>query len=297
MFDSIDHVVRALSRAGYFIDRDVATATFLASRMGKPLLVEGEAGSGKTELARSLARATGGRLIRLQCYPGIEPRHALYEWNAILQLSRIHRGQLPGAPADDIERELFTAPYMIRRPIFDALLDTAPIAPVLLIDAVDRSDASFEAMLAEILDAPTITIPETGEEISPRRPLMLLTSNGSRPTSETLRRHSMYAWLAHPSFEREMQIVMARVPGITRALAGQLCNYMVILRGEPFIRRPGIAETIDWGAALVTLRHANLDPEVADQTLGCFLKDPGDIERFRTRGLAQFLRPVMDRAG
>lgn len=297
MFDSVDHTVRAFTRAGYFVERDVATTVYLACRMGKPLLVEGEAGCGKTELARALARATGGRFIRLQCYPGIEPREALYEWNTMQQYARITLGIRDASNPIQIEREIYTAPFMIRRPVFDALLDRSPVPPVLLVDAVDRADPSFEAMLAEILDSPTLTIPENGMTVQPGEAVVVLTGNGSRPAGETLRKHSLYAWLGFPPFERELEIVSARVPGISLGLVGQLCNFMEILRQEPFIRRPGIAETIDWAMALHTLRRAALDPALADQTIGCALKHPADIERFRGQRLARRLRPVMDRAG
>jgi MoxR-like ATPase len=181
--------------------------------------------------------------------------------------------------------------------VFDALLDRDPVAPVLLVDAIDRADPSFEAMLAEILDSPTLTIPENGSTVKPGEAVVVVTANGSRPASDTLRRHSLYAWLGFPPFEREIEIVSGRIPGISRGLAGQLCNFVEILRNEPFVRRPGIAETIDWASALTTLRKVALDPALADQTIGCVLKDPADIDHFRRRRLASRLRPVMDLAG
>ncbi len=297
MFDSIDEVEARLAGQRYFADREIATTVFLAARLGKPLFLEGEAGVGKTEIAKALARATGARLIRLQCYEGLDANHALYEWNYARQLLRIKLAENGHEAPGDVEREIFSEQYLIKRPLLEALTADDDVPPVLLIDEVDRADEEFEAFLLEILSDFQITIPELGTIRAKRTPLVILTSNRTREVHDALKRRCLYLWIGYPSFEREYEIVTARVPGINRALAGQLCNFMERIRKEDFYKRPGVAETIDWGMALVALHRTELDPDVVDQTLGCIFKYTDDIEQFRKKRYFELLRPGLDRVG
>jgi MoxR-like ATPase len=297
MFDSIDAVSATLAQQNYFADREIATTIFLAGRLNKPVFLEGEAGVGKTEMAKALAKALGSRLIRLQCYEGLDAHHALYEWNYARQLLRIKLAEAGHEDAAHVEKEIFSEEYLIKRPLLEALTDDGPSPPVLLIDEVDRADEEFEAFLLEILSDFQITIPEMGTIVAKRPPLVILTSNRTREIHDALKRRCLYLWIGYPSFEREYEIVTARVPGINRALAGQLCNFMELVRKEDFYKRPGVAETIDWGMALVALHRSELDAETIDQTLGCIFKYTDDIEMFRKKKYVELLRPTVNRVG
>lgn len=297
MFASIDEVAARLHEQHYFADREIATTVFLAARLNKPLFLEGEAGVGKTEIAKALARALGTRLIRLQCYEGLDAHHALYEWNYARQLLRIKLAEAGHESADRVEREIFSEEYLIKRPLLEALTAPGPVPPVLLIDEVDRADEEFEAFLLEILSDFQITIPEMGTVKAERPPLVILTSNRTREVHDALKRRCLYLWIGYPSFEREYEIVTAKVPGINRALAGQLCNFMERVRKEDFYKRPGVAETIDWGMALVALHRTELDPQTVDQTLGCIFKYTDDIEHFRKKKFVELLRPTVNATG
>ncbi|MCS7294187.1 MAG: MoxR family ATPase, partial [Chloroflexota bacterium] len=278
MFASIDDVRRLLAEQNYFADREIATVVYLAGKLQKPIFLEGEAGVGKTEIAKALAAALGSPLIRLQCYEGLDAHHALYEWNYAKQLLRIKLAEAGGEDAHAVERELFSRDYLIPRPLLQALLADGPNPPVLLIDEVDRADEEFEAFLLEILADFQISIPELGTIRAHRPPFVVLTSNRTREIHDALKRRCLYLWIGYPSFERELAIVRAKVPGIDEHLAAQLCAFMQRLRQEDFYKKPGVAETIDWGMALVALHRDALDEETIDATLGCIFKYAEDIE-------------------
>jgi MoxR-like ATPase len=285
VFDSIDDVAARLAEQDYFADREIATTVFLAARLNKPLFLEGEAGVGKTEVAKALAATLGARLIRLQCYEGLDASHALYEWNYAKQLLRIKLAEAGHEGIAAVEREIFSEEYLIRRPLLEALSATEGQPPVLLIDEVDRADEEFEAFLLEILSDFQITIPELGTIKATRPPLVILTSNRTREIHDALKRRCLYLWVGYPTFERELEIVRAKVPGLDAALAAELCHFMDQARHEDFYKRPGVAETIDWGMAMVALHRTHLDAETVDATLGCIFKHADDIEQFRSRHL------------
>jgi MoxR-like ATPase len=294
VFASIEEVESALRGQLYFADRAVATSVFLAAKLGKPLFLEGEAGVGKTELAKSLAAILGARLIRLQCYEGLDAGHALYEWNYPKQLLHIKLHEGTATDAGALERSLFSADYLVRRPLLEAIDPSADGAtpPVLLIDEVDRADEEFEAFLLEVLSDFQITIPEMGTVRAARPPLVVLTSNRTREVHDALKRRCLYVWLEYPSFERELAILRAKVPGINERLAGQICAFMEIVRREDFYKRPGIAESIDWGMALMALHRDELEPEVVEETLGCIFKYQDDVRAFHAARLVAILDQV-----
>ncbi len=297
-FKDIDDVATRLAEAGYIADRELATTVYLAQALEKPLLLEGEAGVGKTELAKALAAARGARLIRLQCYEGIDASQALYEWNYARQLLHIRlaeRSMDGSAPASDreaLERELFSESFLVRRPLLEAILADDEIAPVLLIDEVDRADEEFEAFLLEVLSDFQITVPELGTLSARRRPLVVLTSNRTRELHDALKRRCLYLWLPYPDFEREYEILRMRVPGIDEHLAAQVCGFMQLLRDRDFYKKPGVAETIDWGLALMALHREVLDEATVAETVGCIFKYHDDIDRFRSENLVAVLDQV-----
>jgi MoxR-like ATPase len=303
-FESIEATADRLQAAGYLADRELATTVFLAQELERPLLLEGEAGVGKTELAKALAAARGSRLIRLQCYEGLDASQALYEWNYQRQLLHIrlaeagHRleGDASAAAGRALERELFSEDYLVRRPLLEAILAEDDVPPVLLIDEVDRADEEFEAFLLEVLSDFQITVPELGTLTARRRPFVILTSNRTRELHDALKRRCLYLWLSYPSFEREYDILRARVPAINEHLAVQVCGFMQVLRDQDFYKKPGVAETIDWGLALVALHRDALDEATVAETLGCVFKYHDDVERFRAENLVAVLDQVSERA-
>ncbi len=296
MFDSIDAVQAALAGEQYFADRAMATTVFLADRLRKPLFLEGEPGVGKTEIAKVLARVQGARLIRLQCYEGLDANHALYEWNYPKQLLRIKLGE-SGDAAADIGRAIFSEEYLIRRPLLDAISNHDDVAPVLLIDEVDRADEEFEAFLLEILSDFQISIPELGTIRAERPPFVILTSNRTREIHDALKRRCLYLWISYPTFERELEIVQAKVPGIDLVLAKQVCGFMQALRQRDFYKRPGVAETIDWASALLLLHRDHLDVETVNETLSCIFKYNDDVDSFRQGNIAALLETAGSAAG
>jgi MoxR-like ATPase len=279
-YSSIDELESALGSRSYLTDRGLATALFLSQRLEKPLLLEGEAGVGKTEAAKSLAAATGSRLIRLQCYEGLDVSNAVYEWNYARQLLHIRAAQ----EGTIDEAELFGRDFLIRRPLLEAIESDEPV--VLLIDEIDRADEEFEAFLLEVLSDFQITIPELGTISAKRRPTVILTSNRTRELHDALKRRCLYHWIGHPSVEREIEIVRLRVPGVPDRLAEQAARFAAELRGLDLQKPPGVAETIDWVQALAALGREELDVEHVSSTLGSVLKYHEDLLALRDEELA-----------
>jgi MoxR-like ATPase len=287
---SIDDLTVALREHAYLADRGLATVISLALALEKPLLLEGEAGVGKTEAAKALAAVTGGRLIRLQCYEGIDVAHALYDWNHSRQLLYIRT--LEAAGAADTGRalhDLFGPEFLERRPLLDAIEHSDPVAPVLLIDEIDRADDEFEAFLLELLSDFQVTIPEIGTIRAERRPRVILTSNRTRELHDALKRRCLYHWIGHPDLEREIEIVRTRVPGVPERLAVEAARFVARVRAIDLAKQPGVAETIDWTQALVALGQEELEAGVVDSTLGSILKHHEDIERVRDAGLRELV--------
>jgi MoxR-like ATPase len=273
----IQSLIEAMDRAGYIADASIATALFLSREMRKPLLVEGEAGGGKTELAKVFAGLLNTELIRLQCYEGLDVNTALYEWNYPRQLLRVRMAERDGHPASDVEGLIFDRAYLLERPLLRAITRREG-PPVLLIDEIDRADDGFEAFLLEVLSDFQVTIPELGTIRAEHVPYVLLTSNRSREIGDALRRRCLYLYVEHPALEKEVRILRAKVPGATEQLARQISRAMQTLRRRRLSKAPGVAESIDWAQALVRLHRQSLDSDVVAETLGCFLKDRHDIE-------------------
>jgi MoxR-like ATPase len=287
---SIDALTAELAEQAYLADRGLATVLALSLALEKPVLLEGEAGVGKTEAAKALALVTGGRLIRLQCYEGIDVAHALYDWNHARQLLYIRTLEAsatldPGRTLHD----LFGREFLERRPLLEAIEHTDPVPPVLLIDEIDRADDEFEAFLLELLSDFQVTIPEIGTVRAASRPRVVLTSNRTRDLHDALKRRCLYHWIGHPDREREIAIVRARVPGVPERLAVQAAAFVASLRELDLAKAPGVAETIDWIQALVALGESELDGGVVDSTLGSVLKHHEDIELVRDGHLSQLV--------
>ena len=291
---SIDDLVQALQRVGYFADRRLATAVFLALQLQRPLLLEGEPGVGKTALARALSEVLARSLIRLQCYDGLEQREALYEWNYAAQLLHMRAAELMPGGARDIEAEVYQARYLIRRPLLQALQAPAPGA-VLLVDEVDRADEPFEAFLLEYLGEYQVSIPEIGTVRATATPVTLLTSNRTRDLHDAVKRRCLYHWLDYPERERELAIVRAQVPGASEALAAQVADFVGRLRSQPFAnafqRAPGIAESVEWAKALVALDTLVVDPEIVSDTAGILFKQREDVAALTRDMAAELLKP------
>ncbi len=277
--DSIDGVIQALAGAGYQAHRRLATAVFLSLRLQRPLLLEGEPGVGKTELAKALSLVLHRPLLRLQCYDGMEQREALYEWNHAAQLLHMRAAQ-DRAKVDDVERELYQSKYLIRRPLLQALQTPAPGA-VLLIDEIDRADEPFEAFLLEYLGEYQVTIPELGTITADSTPVTILTSNRTRDLHDAVKRRCLYHWMDYPERDQELAILRSKVPQASDTLAEQVALFVSRLRGQPFSnafqRGPGIAESVEWAKALVALDTLQLDPEVVHDTAGILFKQREDI--------------------
>ncbi len=280
--DSIDATQALLSGAGYVAGRDLATVAFLALKLGRPLFLEGEAGVGKTEIAKALSAALGRRLIRLQCYEGLDAASAVYEWNFPAQMVAIRTAEAAGsADRDALTRELFSGDYLISRPLLEAMEPQEGGPPVLLIDELDRTDEPFEAFLLEALSDFAVTIPELGTVKAPEPPIVILTSNRTREVHDALKRRCLYHWVDYPSFEREMQIVTARAPEAAEALSREVVAFVQKLRTEDLFKKPGVAETIDWAKCLVALDAIELSPQVIADTLGAILKYQDDIQKLQ----------------
>jgi MoxR-like ATPase len=287
VFRGIPQIVAELEQQGYIADRALATSLYLSVVLRKPLLIEGAAGVGKTEVAKVMAGALGTNLIRLQCYEGLDVHTALYEWNYQRQMLRIKLEETTGRPVEEKEHLIFSEPFLLKRPLLQAI--TADHAPVLLIDEVDRADEEFEAFLMEVLSDFQVSIPEIGTVRARHIPYVVLTSNRTRDLSDALRRRCLYMWIDYPSFEKELTIVQTKVPGINDRLAHQICGFMQLVRGVPLAKIPGVAETLDWSAALMALHRDHLDRGAVEETLGCLCKDQEDLVRIRT----QYLGPIV----
>ena len=286
--DTVAEVSKGLADHEYLADEGLATSIFLALRLQRPLLLEGEAGVGKTEVAKVLARWTGGELVRLQCYEGIDASQAVYEWDYSRQLLHLRAVEASHERVD--EDELYSERFLVKRPLLRALAHDGAVPPVLLIDEIDRADDEFEAFLLEILSDWSISVPELGVVRADVPPVVVLTSNRTRDVHDALKRRCLYHWIAHPDFERELAIVRLRAPQVPELLARDVAAAAEALRGLELYKPPGVAETIDWAEALSTLGRARLDETAVAATLGTILKYREDQERVRAHGLAELVR-------
>ncbi|RWF68100.1 MAG: MoxR family ATPase [Mesorhizobium sp.] len=277
---TIDETLDLLTGADYVADRSLATVLFLSLRMRRPLFLEGEAGVGKTEIAKVLAQALGRRLIRLQCYEGLDVSSAVYEWNYAAQMIEIRMEEAAGkVDRSDMERNVFSEKYLIRRPVLDALTGKAGGAPVFLIDELDRTDEAFEAFLLEILSDFQVTIPELGTIKAEEPPIVIITTNRTREIHDALKRRCLYHWVDYPNAERELEIVRRKVPQANSRLSAEVVSFIQKLRQIELFKVPGVAETIDWAGALTELDKVALDPETVSDTIGVLLKYQDDIAR------------------
>ena len=283
----VNAVVEGFERLGYVLDRALATAVFLVLKLGKPLLIEGHAGVGKTEVGKTLAAFLGAELIRLQCYEGLDVSSAVYEWNYQKQLLAIKVQESAAQPMEDRMRYIFGPEFLLERPLLRSI--RAAASPVLLIDEVDRSDEAFEAFLLELLSDFQITIPEMGTIRASHRPYVILTSNRTRELSDALRRRCLYHWIDYPELEKELRIVAARVPGASQELRQQVVRFLQAVRRMNLTKPPGVAETLDCVAALESLGKARLDAAAAEETLGSISKSVEDLAKIRSEGIEKIL--------
>jgi MoxR-like ATPase len=286
--EQIRSMQAAMERWGYIAEPEIATAVYLAREMRKPLLVEGEAGVGKTEIAKVLARMLSTELVRLQCYEGLDINTALYEWNYQRQLLRLKIAERENRDPDKLEDLIFGREYLLERPLLRAITRREGPA-VLLIDEIDRADDGFEAFLLELLSDFQITIPELGTIKAEHVPVVVLTSNRSREIGDALRRRCLYLYVEHPGFDKELRILRGKVPAVSEQLATTVTRFVQKLRGQQLRKLPGVAETLDWAQALVRLHRDALDAETARATLGCLLKDEQDIKATGEQKLAELL--------
>ncbi len=282
IFASIDDVQSALGAQGYICGRDLATVVFLSLKLGRPLFLEGEAGVGKTEIAKAMAAAMGKRLIRLQCYEGLDASSAVYEWNFTAQMIAIRTAEASGGKdASALQEDLFSDKYLIKRPLLDAMQPHEGGAPILLIDELDRTDEPFEAFLLEALSDFQVTIPEIGTIKAEEPPIVILTSNRTREVHDALKRRCLYHWVDYPKFDRELDILNARAPDVAQDLSRNVVAFVQQLRTEDLFKKPGVAETIDWAKCLLALDVIELSPEVISDTLGAILKYQDDIAKIQ----------------
>ncbi|MCG8418548.1 MAG: MoxR family ATPase [Proteobacteria bacterium] len=291
--DSVEATLRLLEAGQYIADHSLATAVFLALDLGRPLLLEGEAGVGKTEIAKVLAATLNRRLIRLQCYEGLDLASAVYEWNYSRQMIEIRIAEARGqVSAEQLGSDIFSQRFLIKRPLLQALEPDARGAPVLLIDELDRTDEPFEAYLLEVLSDFQISIPEVGTVAAETPPIVIITSNRTREIHDALKRRCFYHWIDYPDAERELHILNLKVPGAAARLGQQIVGFVQKLRSADLFKLPGIAETLDWAQALIALHHSVLDPATVDRTLGMLLKYQDDIARIRGEEAASMLAQV-----
>ena len=290
---SIDDTLALLGNADYVADRSLATVIFLALKLGRPLLLEGEAGVGKTDIAKVLAQGLGRRLIRLQCYEGLDVASAVYEWNYAAQMIEIRLAEAGGlASRDKLAADVFSQRFLIERPLLQALKADSAGPPVLLIDELDRTDEAFEAFLLEILADFQVTIPELGTIKAAAAPIVILTSNRTREIHDALKRRCLYHWVDYPDAARELAILSAKVPGVPKRLSREIVAFVQAIRKEDLFKVPGVAETLDWASALVELDKVALDPALVSDTLGVILKYQDDISKIAGSRAAQLLDDV-----
>ena len=288
-FSSIDDLQAALTHHNYIAERGLTTAIFLALKLGRPLFLEGEAGVGKTEIAKVLAALLDTDLIRLQCYEGLDVHHAVYEWNYTRQMLHMRLAESRGERAS--EAELFGPDFLLKRPLLQAIEESRDKAPVLLVDELDRSDDEFEAFLLEVLSDFQITIPEIGTLKAKHTPVVIVTSNRTREVHDALKRRCLYYWIDYPSFDKELSIIQTKVPGASAQLARQVTGFVQDLRQADLYKLPGVAETLDWTTALVALDQKALDQSIVDDTLGVILKYQDDVAKIR----GERARSILDR--
>jgi MoxR-like ATPase len=295
---SIDETQALLGSTGYVCGRGLATVVFLSLKLGRPLFLEGEAGVGKTEIAKALAQALGRRLIRLQCYEGLDAAQAVYDWNYPAQMIEIRLAEAGGtADREVLASELFSERFLTRRPLLEAMEPQPGGPPVLLIDELDRTDEPFEAFLLEALSDFQVTVPELGTIKAEEPPIVILTSNRTREIHDALKRRCLYHWVDYPDAERELAILEARAPEVSRKLSEEVVAFVQRLRGEDLFKRPGVAETIDWAKCLVALDALALDPQTVSDTLGALLKYQDDIARFQGSQAKRVLDEVKQALG
>ncbi|MCB0211516.1 MAG: MoxR family ATPase [Anaerolineae bacterium] len=295
-FASIDHVQAALRGQNYVADRTLTTSIYLALKLGKPLFLEGEAGVGKTEIAKVLSAMLGRSLIRLQCYEGLDVNTAVYEWNYARQMLEIRLLEAAGNVSEETAlKKIFGPEFLLKRPLLQAIERPDGIEPVLLIDELDRADEEFEAFLLEILSDFQVTIPELGTIKAQQPPVVIITSNRTREIHDALKRRCLYHWIDYPSFEKEYNIVLAKVPEAPQQLARAVVAFVQELRAADLYKLPGVAETLDWIAALVALDREDLSDEVINDTLGVLLKYQDDIQQVQGAGVREILRKIADK--
>ncbi|HTS54623.1 MAG TPA: MoxR family ATPase [Burkholderiales bacterium] len=295
---SIDETIDLLARADYVAERGLATAVFLALRMGRPLFLEGEAGVGKTEIAKVLAQTLGRRLVRLQCYEGLDIASAVYEWNYTRQMIEIRLAEAEGTSTrEGLSQDIFSERFLIRRPLLQALEGDLGATPVLLIDELDRTDEPFEAYLLEVLSDFQVTIPEIGTIKAQRPPIVVITSNRTREIHDAVKRRCLYHWVDYPDAQRELNILRRKAPGASDRLSREVVAFVQRLRAMDLFKLPGVAETIDWSKALVALDQVALDPNLVDDTLGALLKYQDDIARIKGSEAARILSEVRAEVG
>ena len=289
-FTTIEEVQKKLNGEGYICDRALATLVFLSTKLGRPLFLEGEAGVGKTEIAKALASSLGKRLIRLQCYEGLDTESAVYEWNFAAQIIAIRAAEFSkDSNRKNLQTELFSENFLIKRPLLQAMETDENGSPVLLIDELDRTDEPFEAFLLEALSDFQVTIPEIGTIVAKEKPIVVLTSNRTREIHDALKRRCLYHWVEYPDFEKEMEILSKRTPGLSDELSKEVVAFVQQLRTEDLFKKPGVAETIDWAKCLLALDVIALSPEVISDTLGAILKYQDDISKLQNLDVKRLL--------
>ena len=290
---SIDEMEALLAQGDYVADRALSTVLFLALKMGRPILLEGEAGVGKTEIAKVLAKTLGRSLIRLQCYEGLDVSSAVYEWNYAAQMMAIRLTEAEGAvERSKLESDVFSERYLVRRPILEALSPDVKGAPILLIDELDRTDEAFEAYLLEVLSDFQVTIPELGTVKAPSPPIVIVTSNRTREIHDALKRRCLYHWVGYPTAERELKILRTKAPQASEKLSAEIVAFVQALRKQDLFKVPGVAETLDWATALVELDAVALDPKEVTDTLGVLLKYQDDIQKMQGSEIKAILDEV-----
>ncbi len=282
LFSSIESVCEQLKQHHYITDQSLATVVYLSYHLHKPIFLEGEPGVGKTEVALVLSELLDAKLIRLQCYEGLDVNSALYEWNYPKQLLRIKMDEQCRHSPEEMGQVIYTEPYLMKRPLLEAIMSSQGNIPVLLIDELDRADEEFEAFLLEVLSDFQVSIPEIGTLKATHKPMVIITSNRTRDIHDALKRRCLFHWIDYPDLDKELKIIQARVPDIDEPLAHQVAIFMQNIRREDLLKKPGISETLDWAEALIQLNRNILDEETVEQTLGCILKHREDIQKFKT---------------